>query len=136
MRTQLLILIILALLPRLSLAADSPADGIWVFEDTTSSLSFEDVVAMPDAFVQATDTNVGFSDSAFWIRVELRNDTDERQTQVVVFDFSVLTVSAYESTGNAALIEKSGRGVAKNERAMPTLITSFPIELMNNSSKT
>ena len=74
MRTQLLALIILALLPRLSMAAGSPADGIWVFEDTTASLSFEDVVAMPDAFVQTTDTNIGFSDSAFWIRVELSNE--------------------------------------------------------------
>ena len=61
MRTQLLALIILALLPRLSMAADSRADGIWVFEDTTASLSFEDVVAMPDAFVQTTDTNIRFS---------------------------------------------------------------------------
>ena len=136
MRTQFLALIILTLLPRLSMAVDSAADGIWVFEDTTASLSFEDVVAMPDAFVQTTDTNIGFSDSAFWIRVELTNDTNERQTQVVVFDFSVLTVSAYESIGNATLIEKSGRAVAKNERAMPTLITSFPIELMNDGSKT
>ena len=94
MRTQFLALIILTLLPRLSMAVDSAADGIWVFEDTTASLSFEDVVAMPDAFVQTTNTNIGFSDSAFWIRVELTNDTNERQTQVVVFDFSVLTVSA------------------------------------------
>jgi hypothetical protein len=59
------------------MAADSPADGIWVFEDTTASLSFEDGVAMPDAFVQTTDTEIVFSGSAFWIRVELTNDTDE-----------------------------------------------------------
>ena len=99
MRTQLLSLIILALLPRLSLAADSPADGIWVFEDTTSSMSFEDIVAMPDAFVQTADTNIGFSDSAFWIRVELTNDTDARQTQVVQFDSYVLPViEAYDSS--------------------------------------
>ena len=44
MRTQLLALIILALLPRLSMAADSPVDGTWFFEDTTASLSFEDAV--------------------------------------------------------------------------------------------
>ena len=44
MRTQLLALIILTLLPRLSMAVDSAADGIWVFEDTTASLSFEDAV--------------------------------------------------------------------------------------------
>ena len=30
------------------MAAGSPADGIWVFEDTTASLSFEDVVVMPE----------------------------------------------------------------------------------------
>ena len=71
MLTRLLALIILALLPRLSMAAGSAVDSIWVFEDTTASLSFEDVVAMPDAFVQTTDTNIGFSDSAFWIRVAI-----------------------------------------------------------------
>ena len=99
MCTQLLTLIILALLPRLSMAADSSADGIWVFEDTTASLSFEEVVAMPDAFVQTTNTNIGFSDSAFWIRVELRNDTDKRQTQVVQFEsFTLPVIEAYEQS--------------------------------------
>ena len=132
MRTQLLTLIILALLPRLSMAADSRADGIWVFEDTTASLSFEEVVAMPDAFVQTTDTNIGFSDSAFWIRVELTNDTDERQTQVVQFDSHVLPkIEAYE--GND-IVASSGRSIAKTERPMPTILPSFPVELESDRS--
>ena len=50
-----------------------------------------------DAFVQTTDTNIGFSDSAFWIRVELTNDTDERQTPVVQFDSHILLlIEAYD----------------------------------------
>ena len=135
MRTQLLALIILALLPRLSMAADSPADGIWVFEDTTASLSFEDVVAMPDAFVQTTDTNIGFSDSAFWIRVELRNDTDKRQTQVVQFDSHVLPlIEAYDRSTNPSAVQYSGSSVSEHERPLPTMLSSFPVELESDRS--
>ena len=134
MRTQLLALI-LALLPRLSMAADSPADGIWVFEDTTASLSFEDVVAMPDAFVQTTDTNISFSDSAFWIRVELRNDTDKRQTQVVQFDSHILPlIEAYGRSTNPSAVQYSGYSVSKHERPLPTMLPSFPVELESGRS--
>ena len=130
MRTQLLTLIILALLPRLSLAADSPADGIWVFEDATASLSFKDVVAMPDAFMQTTDTNLGFSDSAFWIRVEMTNDTDERQTQVVQFEsFSLPVIEAYDDVGT---VTKSGYDVPQTERPVSTFFPSFPVVLQPN----
>ena len=135
MRIQLLALIILALLPRLSLAAESPSDGIWVFEDTTASLSFEDVVAIPDAFVQTTDTNVGFSDSVFWIRVELTNDTDERQTQVVQFDSHLLQlIEAYNSSKNPSAAQYSGYSVAQHERPLPTMLPSFPVELESGRS--
>ena len=128
MRTQLLALIILALLPRLSTAADSSADGIWVFEDTTASLSFEDVVAMPDAFAQTTDTNIGFSDSAFWIRVELTNDTDERQTQVVQFDSHVLQlIETYDRSTNPRAVQYSGYSVSEHERPLPTILPVFPL---------
>ena len=135
MRTQLLTLIILALLPRLSLAADPPADGIWVFEDTTASLSFEDVVAMADAFVQTTDTNVGFSDSAFWIRVELTNDTDERQTQVVQFDSHLLPlIEAYDSSKSPSAVQYSGKSISEHERPLPTMLQTFPVELESGRS--
>ena len=130
MRTQLLALIILALLPRLSMAADSPADGIWVFDDTTASLSFEDVVAMPDAFVQTTDTNIGFSDSVFWIRVELTNDTDERQTQVVQFEsFTLPVIEAFNEVG---VIAKSGYQIPQTERPVSTFFPSFSVALQPN----
>ena len=132
MRTQFLALIILILLPRLSMAADSSADGIWFFEDTTASLSFEDVVAMPDAFVQATDTNIGFSDSVFWIRVEPTNDTDERQTQVVQFDsFTLPVIEAFNEVG---VIAKSGYQIPQTERPISTFFPSFPVEFQPNES--
>ena len=132
MRTQLLILIILASLPRLSMAAGSAVDSIWVFEDTTASLSVEDVVAMPDAFVQTTDTNIGFSDSAFWIRVELTNNTNERQTQVVQFDsFTLPVIEAFNEVG---VIAKSGYQIPQTERPISTFFPSFSVALQPNES--
>ena len=105
------------------------------FEDTTASLSFEDVVAMPDAFVQTTDTNIGFVDSAFWIRVELSNDTDERQTQVVQFDAHGLPlIEAYGSSTNPHSVEYSGYAVSEHERPLPTMLPGFPVELESGRS--
>ena len=89
---------------------------------------------MPDAFAQTTDTNIGFSDSAYWIRVELTNDTDERQTQVVQFDSHVLPIiDAYEGID---IVASSGRSIAETERPMPTILPSFPIELEPHSAVT
>ena len=131
MFSRLLYSILLQMFMVQPLLAQEP---IWVFEDTTASLTIEDVAAMPEAFVQTTDTNIGFSDSAFWIRVELTNGTDEWQTQVVQFDSHALPIiEAYEGID---IVASSGRSIAKTERPMPTILPSFPIELEPHSAVT
>ena len=90
---------------------------------------------MPDAFVQTTNTNIGFSDSAFWIRVELTNDTDKRQTQVVQFDSHILPlIEAYDRSTNPSAVQYSGYSVSEHERPLPTMFPSFPVELESGRS--
>ena len=90
---------------------------------------------MPGAFVQTTDTNIGFSDSAFWIRVELSNDTDERQTQVVQFNSHILPlIEAYDRSTNPSAVQYSGSSVSEHERPLPTMLPSFPVELESDRS--
>lgn len=105
-------------------------ESIQVFEDTTASLGIEDVIAMPEAFVKTTDTSIGFSDSAFWVRVELTNETNERQTKVVQFDsFSLPVIEAYNEVGSIA---KSGYQIPQAKRPLSTFFPSFPVELQPN----
>ncbi|NRP51942.1 Sensor protein EvgS precursor [Marinobacterium sp. xm-v-242] len=109
-------------------------EAIWVFEDTTASRSIEDVVGSPASFVKTTDTHKGFSQSVFWLRVDLTNETAQRQTQVVQFESHLLPkIELYGVLENAAV---SGLSIDRAERPLPTLLPSFPIELEAGRSAT
>ena len=112
-----------------------PAEGVYLFEDTTASLTVDEVIAMPDAFVNTTNTHIGFSDSAFWIRVDLKNDTNSPQTQVVQFrSHTIPFVEAYTAHDGAFDRVLGGRSVPKADRPLPAVLPSFPVELDSNSA--
>ncbi|MGB1173663.1 MAG: 7TMR-DISMED2 domain-containing protein, partial [Marinobacterium sp.] len=62
------------------------ADEIWLFEDTTGTKTYDEVMANPHWFEPTTDTSRGFSDSVFWIKQTLTNPFAKPLTQVVQFD--------------------------------------------------
>lgn len=112
-------------------------EAIWVLEDTTASRSIEDVVGSPASFVKTTDTHKGFSPSVFWLRVDLTNESAQRQTQVVQFKSHLLPkIELYGVRENANTTAVSGLSIDRAERPLPTLLPSFPIELEAGRSAT
>lgn len=113
------------------------SQGIWVFEDTTTSLSIQEVVSKSESFVQTAKANFGRSASAFWIRVVLENQTATKQTQVVQFHSHIISnVEAYVPAGSSTATIQSGRSVPRANRSMPTLLPSFPIDVDAETTST
>ena len=108
----------------------SAQESIWVFEDVTASLSIEEVASKPDAFTQVSSGDMGRSNSAFWVRVELENESGLQQTQVVQFHSHVISkVEAFRAADTQILLGESGTSVPLSDRAMPTMLPSFPVTL-------
>lgn len=132
LRKGLLLLVLLVL----AFAARA-ADDVDVFEDTTGGISFFEVSENPEWFSETDDTSFGFSESVYWIRVELRNPAGYTTTKVIQFDSLRLPeVFEFRKTDSGVAIRNSGFLVSQDARPMDTLITSFPVNVPANSSIT
>jgi hypothetical protein len=65
----------------------SAAQPILMFEDVSGDMSIEQVLSNPQRFQQTSKTAFGFSDSVFWLRIELENPTSIQQIKIIQFDF-------------------------------------------------
>ena len=107
------------------------AQQIFMLEDDSGELSIEQVVSDPQRF-QATDkTAFGFSDSVFWLRIDLENPTSVEQTQVIQFDFYGLEqVRNYRITEQGYQTSEAGCTVPLAQRSLELLLPSFQEVLM------
>lgn len=63
------------------------AQPLLMFEDVSGDMSIEQVLSNPQRFQQTDKTAFGFSDSVFWLRIDLENPTSVQQTKVIQFNF-------------------------------------------------
>ena len=73
-----------------------------MLEDDSGDMSIQQVLSNPDGFQQTDKTAFGFSDSVFWLRIDLENPTSVQQTKVIQFNFHGLELSKL-SIGRARL---------------------------------
>lgn len=103
---------------------------IWVFEDLTGELTFQEVVENPQGFEKTTDTSRGMTNSVFWVRVDLQNDSNVPVNKVVSFDsISLPEVIEYSGNGGTSQTRSNGYAVPFTQRATPGIRIDFPHEL-------
>lgn len=106
------------------------ADEIWVFEDPTGQLSYQEVMQNPDWFELSADTSRGMTDSVFWVRVDVHNDSSEVATRVVSFDsISLPEVIEYGHTSDPTEARVNGYAVPFENRSAAGIKIDFPHEL-------
>ena len=120
------------------------APSLSVLVDESRKLTLEDVrqPAMQRSFVDAGEMarplNYGFSQSAFWLRLTVHNDTGAALDRVVEIKYKMLstidfhqplTTGGYRSTFTGAALPFSTRGV-------PSRYFVFPVTLPAQSSQT
>lgn len=104
------------------------ASEIWVFEDTSGSKTYDEVMANPQWFEQTSDTSRGFSDSVFWIRETLTNPFATPMTQVVQFDSLRLPlVEEYTKVESGTRLRSNGYLISLVGRPSSEHLTSFPV---------
>ena len=107
------------------------AQQIFMLEDDSGDMSIQQVLSNPDGFQQTDKTAIGFSDSVFWLRVDLENPTSVQQTQVIQFDFHGLElVRNYRLTEQGFQTSEAGCLVPLEQRSMGLLLPSFQEVLM------
>ena len=107
------------------------AQQIFMLEDDSGDMSIQQVLSNPDGFQQIDKTAIGFSDSVFWLRVDLENPTSVQQTQVIQFDFHGLElVRNYRLTEQGFQTSEAGCLVPLAQRSMGLLLPSFQEVLM------
>jgi PAS domain-containing protein len=106
------------------------ASEIWLFEDTSGSKTYDEVMANPHWFEPTTDTSRGFSDSVFWIKQTLTNPFSTPLTQVVQFDSLRLPrVEEFLKVDSGTRLRSNGYLIPLAGRPSSQHHTSFPIEL-------
>ena len=107
------------------------AQQIFVPEDDSGELSIEQIVSDPQRFQLTEKTAFGFSDSVFWLRIDLENPTSVEQTQVIQFDFYGLEqVWNYRITEQGFQRSEAGCLVPLAQRSLELLLPSFQEVLM------
>lgn len=107
------------------------AQQIFMLEDDSGEMSIQQVLTNPDGFQQTDKTAFGFSDSVFWLRVDLENPTSVQQTQVIQFDFHGLErLQNYRLTEQGFQTSEAGCLVPIEQRSMGLLLPSFQEVLM------
>ena len=106
------------------------ADEIWLFEDTTGTKTYDEVMANPHWFEPTTDTSRGFSDSVFWIKQTLTNPFAKPLTQVVQFDSLRLPlVEEFLKVEPGTRLRSNGYLITLAGRPSQQHLTSFPVKL-------
>ena len=110
------------------------AQQIEVFEDAQGTATIEQVLANPAWFEKTDQVSPGFSDSTYWLRVNLSNRSDQPSEQVVQFHSHALSeVIAYRQLAGQLERFHSGTRVPLDRRPMPGTLLSFPFEIPANA---
>ena len=111
------------------------AQQIEVFEDAQGTATIEQVLANPAWFTKTDQVSRGFSDSTFWLRVKLSNESNQPLERVVQFHSHLLSeVIAYRQVASQLEQSRSGTGVALDQRPTPSTLLSFPFEIPANTN--
>lgn len=110
------------------------AQQIEVFEDVQGTATIEQVLANPAWFEKTDQVSRGFSNSTYWLRVNLSNGSDQPDEQVVQFHSHLLSeVFAYRQVAGSLERLRSGTQVPLDQRAMPGTLLSFPFKIPANT---
>lgn len=107
------------------------AQHVLMLEDVSGDMSIEQVLSDPERFQETDKTAFGFTDSVFWLRIDLENPTTVQQTQVIQFDFHGLEqVRNYRLTEQGFQTSEAGCLVPLAQRSMGLRLPSFHEVLM------
>ena len=107
------------------------AQQIFMLEDDSGELSIEQIISGPQRFQLTDKTAFGFSDSVFWLRIDLENPTSVEQTQVIQFDFHAPEqLRNYRITEQGFQTSEAGGLVPLAQRSLELLLPSFQEVLM------
>jgi diguanylate cyclase (GGDEF)-like protein len=110
------------------------AQQIEVFEDAQGTATIEQILANPAWFEKTDQVSPGFSDSTYWLRVKLSNESNQPREQVVQFHSHALSeVIAYRQLAGQLERFRSGTRVTLDQRPMPGTLLSFPFEMPANA---
>ena len=102
------------------------AQPVLMLEDVSGDMSIEQVLSNPQRFQQTDKTAFGFSDSVFWLRIDLENPTSVQQTKVIQFNFHGLEkVENYRLTEQGYETRQSGCLLPVSQRSMGLMLPSF-----------
>ena len=114
------------------------AQPIEVFEDPTGSITIEQILAEPDRFEQTHQKSFGFSQSTFWLRVQLSNPSTAAAEQTILLEavHAPSEIVAYRLTADGIEILRSGSNVPIAKRPNDDRLINFPFTLAPASQDT
>lgn len=114
------------------------AQTLEVLEDPKGNLSIEQILASPDRFELTHQTSFGFSDSTFWLRIQLSNDRPTPSEQAIQLQAvqAPSEIYAYRPTANGIQVLRSGSQVPISERPNAHRLITLPFTLAPYSQET
>ncbi|QSZ40630.1 hypothetical protein GJV85_00355 [Sulfurimonas aquatica] len=122
------------LLFTLTLFASEPA---YLYEDKNSSVTIDYVKENADVIFKSTDDlSKGFSNSAWWLKIDIENPTDEKVDKHLIFEFQLLQkIEAYIIDGKNISTYISGRNLQKNQNNLHAGFNEIEFTMQAHSKK-
>jgi PAS domain S-box-containing protein len=92
-----------------------------LYEDVDGNLTpWEVVQGAERLFSESGDASIGYSDSVWWLKIDLQNPGSAESTLAVVFDFAQMThIDAYIPTSRGFEVQFNGYSVPVSQRNVP-----------------
>ncbi|MCB1890381.1 MAG: response regulator [Rhodocyclaceae bacterium] len=126
-----LLLVLMAGLP-------APANALSAYEDVTGQTSAEDVIARAgELFTPQATSSLGFSDSVWWLRIELANEAPVPKTYAIAFEYPLMSrVDAYIRTGGGIELQRNGYDIPISQRGFTHENPVFAVDLAAGEAAT
>ncbi|PIE43857.1 MAG: hypothetical protein CSA50_02550 [Gammaproteobacteria bacterium] len=139
------LIILLVLLPGLCLAQDArlslsqdvinPATHTLYFEDKTNTITIDKILQKPNSIYTPAspeqNLNFGYSDSTYWIKIPLTNDTEEPVDRLIEVGYAILDHVAFFLVVNGVPKDYyyTGDNRPFSQRPYPHQSFVFPIQM-------
>ena len=94
----------------------------WLLEDSSGQLSLTDVISKEASFKLTTDSGIGLSRSAFWLKITKSNLTAQPLEQTLQFHSHALA----SDSASVSVFDESGAAIPSNGSALPSFNTDTP----------
>lgn len=106
---------------------------LWIFEDPTKELEFSQI--LDKTFQPVTNTNLGYTNSAFWLRWEVENKLSHEIEIYFTFESTVIDYFYLFSLSEGTILQSSGDWVPFYNRSLNYRNPNFKVIIAPNSKE-